>query len=223
MIDFARVRRMMVDNQLRTYDITDLDVLSAMNEVPRERFVPAEMGMLAYSDQPLPVARASDGEARCMLAPMVFGRILQNLQIKEGERVLVVSSALGYEAAVIARLGARVVVAEPDAGLAVEARDILGALGVEGVDVVEVGFEEGCPDRAPFDAILVNAAVEQRPETLIGQLADHGRLAAIVGDGGRTSRASLFVRNGDVTGSRNMFDAVAPVLSVFRKEPGFVF
>jgi len=223
MIDFAHVRRMMVDNQLRTYDITDLDVLSAMNEVPREHFVAPERGILAYSDQPLPVTRAGDGEGRYFLAPMVFARIVQNLSIKAGEKVMIVSGALGYEAAVIARLGAGVIVVEPDAGLAVETRAKLDALGVGGARVVETAFDAGCPDEAPFDAILINGAIEERPESLLRQLSEHGRLAAIIGDGGRTSRASLFVRNGEVFGSRIMFDAAAPALSVFRSEPGFVF
>jgi protein-L-isoaspartate(D-aspartate) O-methyltransferase len=238
MIDFARVRRMMVDNQLRTYDITDLDVLSAMNEVPREHFVTPERGVLAYSDQPLAVAAASDGEGRHFLAPMVFARIVQNLSIKAGEKVMIVAGALGYEAAVIARLGAEVVVVEPDTELAAQARAKLDSLPASGLDlardhdgprragtirVVEAALDAGCPDEAPFDAILINGAVEDRPETLLRQLRDHGRLAVVVGDGGRTSRATLYVRNGEVVGSRALFDAAAPALSIFRKEAGFVF
>lgn len=223
MIDFARVRRMMVDNQLRTYDITDLDVLSAMNEVPREHFVSPERGILAYSDQPLPVARAQDGEGRHLLAPMVFARIVQNLEIKAGDKVMIVAGALGYEAAVIARLGARVVVVEPDAELAAETHAKLETLGVVGVRIVGAKLNEGCPEEAPFDAVLINAAIEERPEPLLRQLREHGRLATVIGDGGRTSRATLFVRHGEVFGSRAMFDAAAPALSVFRKEAGFVF
>lgn len=223
MIDFARVRRMMVDNQLRTYDITDLDVLSAMNEVPREHFVVPELGVLAYSDQPLKVAQAGDGEGRHFLAPMVFARIIQNLQIKPGDKVMIVASALGYEAAVIARLGAQITLVEPDRELAAQARAKLDHLGVASVGIVEAGLDAGSPDAGPFDAILINAAIAERPEALLAQLAEHGRLAVVLGDGGRTSRATLFVRNGGVFGSRAMFDAAAPSLSVFRREPGFVF
>jgi len=231
MIDFARVRRMMVDNQLRTYDITDLDVLSAMNQVPREHFVTPERGILAYSDQPVAVAQASDGEGRHFLAPMVFARIVQNLEIKPGQKVMIVAGALGYEAAVIARLGAQVVLVEPDPELAAQARAKLEALPggtSEGeragsVRVVEAALDAGCPDEAPFDAILINGAIEERPEPLLRQLREHGRLAVILGDGGRTSRATLYVRHGEVFGSRAMFDAAAPALSIFRKEAGFVF
>ena len=231
MIDFARVRRMMVDNQLRTYDITDLDVLSAMNEVPREHFVAPERGILAYSDQPLAVAKASDGEGRHFLAPMVFARIVQNLEIEPGDKVMIVAGALGYEAAVIARLGAEVVVVEPDPELAAKTRDMIDSLpGTEAnseragsVRVVETALDAGCPDEAPFDAILINGAVEERPEALLQQLREHGRLAVIAGDGGRTSRATLHVRHGEVFGARAMFDAAAPALPIFRKEAGFVF
>jgi protein-L-isoaspartate(D-aspartate) O-methyltransferase len=234
MIDFARVRRMMVDNQLRTYDITDLDVLSAMNQVPREHFVAPECGILAYSDQPVAVAKASDGEGRHFLAPMVFARIVQNLEIKPGQKVMIVAGALGYEAAVIARLGAQVVVVEPDPELAAQARARLDTLPVPAasddsgharspVRVIEAALDAGCLDEAPFDAILINGAIEERPEPLLQQLGDHGRLAVILGDGGRTSRATLYVRNGEVVGSRAMFDAAAPALPIFRKERGFVF
>ncbi len=238
MIDFARVRRMMVDNQLRTYDITDLDVLSAMNEVPREHFVTPERGILAYSDQPVAVAQASDGEGRHFLAPMVFARIVQNLAIKAGEKVMIVAGALGYEAAVIARLGAEVVVVEPDLELAAQARTRLESLPASALDtarghagshhggtirVVEAALDAGCRDEPPFDAILINGAIEERPESLLRQLREHGRLAVIVGDGGRTSRATLYVRNGEIVGSRALFDAAAPALSIFRKEAGFVF
>jgi protein-L-isoaspartate(D-aspartate) O-methyltransferase len=222
MIDFARVRRMMVDHQLRTYDITDLGVLSAMNEVPREVFAPEHAQELAYSDQSLPVAAGEAGQ-RYLLPPMIFGRILQNLQLRAGERALVVASGLGYEAAVMNRLGASVTVVEPDAAIASTMREKLAGAGAGGVEVVIGPFEEGCPDKAPFDVIYVNGAAQKRPQGLLEQLKDDGRLGIIMGDGSRTSRATLFVRSGDVFGARAIFDAAAPLLAPFREEPGFVF
>lgn len=223
MIDHARVRRMMVDNQLRTYDISDLDVLSAMNAIPREVFAPAASVALAYADQPLPVARAADGETRSLLAPMVFARMLQDMELNEGETLLIVAGALGYEAAVASRLGVNVIVVEPDATLAAATREKLAAVGAQGVEVREAAFDARLAGDAGFSAILVNAAVERRPVELLDQLAEGGRLVAVVGDGGRTSRATLFVRNGDVFGARPLFDAAAPALTLFRDAPGFVF
>ncbi|WP_029031536.1 protein-L-isoaspartate O-methyltransferase family protein [Salinarimonas rosea] len=222
MIDFARVRRMMVDHQLRTYDITDLGILSAMNEVPREAFAPDEAKGLAYSDQSLPVAHTEDG-GRWLLPAMIFGRLLQNLQVRAGERTLVVASALGYEAVVMQRLGARPTILESDAGVAERTRALLAEHGAGSVEVVVGPLDGGCPDAAPFDVIYVNGAVQVRPQALLECLAEEGRLGVIVGDGSRTSRASLFVRSGDTFGSRAVFDAAAPLLRPFREELGFVF
>ncbi|WP_349367685.1 protein-L-isoaspartate O-methyltransferase [Salinarimonas sp.] len=222
MIDFARVRRMMVDHQLRTYDITDLGVLTAMNEVPREVFAPSNAQELAYSDQSLPVAAGEAGQ-RYLLPPMIFGRILQNLQLRAGERALVVASGLGYEAVIMSRLGAAVTVVEPDEAIAATIREKLAAQGAGEVEVVVGPMEAGSPDKAPFDVVYVNGAVQKRPQALLEQLKEEGRLGVIVGDGSRTSRATLFVRSGDVFGSRAIFDAAAPLLPPFREEPGFVF
>lgn len=222
MIDFARVRRMMVDHQLRTYDITDLGILTAMNEVPRERFAPQDKRALAYSDLSLPVAEG-EGGARHLLPPMIFGRLLQNLRLMAGERALVVAGGLGYEATVMARLGAKVVVAEPDAALAERTRELLAESGAGEVEVVAGGIAEGCPEKGPYDVIFVNGAAQKRPEALLAQLAEDGRLGIIVGDGSRTSRASVFLRSGDTVGARAIFDAAAPLLPALREEPGFVF
>ncbi len=223
MIDYAKVRRMMVDNQLRTYDISDLGVLSAMNEVPREIFAPADMANLAYSDRPLVIAQGEEGETRHFLAPMVFARMLQNLDLNAGERMLIIAGALGYEAAVAAQLGVSVSIAEPDAALAGKTRENLAKAGVSDVTIIDKPFDADFGVADGFDAILVNAAIGKRPKALLAQLADGGRLVAVMGDGGRTSRVTLFVRSGEVIGDRPLFDAAAQPLKAFREEPGFVF
>ena len=223
MIDYARVRRMMVDNQLRTYDISDLGVLSAMNEVPREIFAPAEIANLAYADRPLVVAQGAEGETRHFLAPMVFARMLQNLDLRQGERLLIIAGALGYEAAVAQKLGASVSIAEPDPALAEKTRANLAQAGAADVTIIDKPFDGDFGVAEAFDAILVNAAIEKRPETLLAQLADGGRLVAVMGSGGRTSRVTMFVRTGEVIGDRPLFDAAAQPLKAFREEPGFIF
>jgi protein-L-isoaspartate(D-aspartate) O-methyltransferase len=104
MIDFALARRTMVDSQLRTFDVNDLPLLTAMDTVPREFFVPAGREDLAYIDQDVPV---SDGpNRRMMLSPMVLGRLIQALEVTDGMRVLDVACGLGYSSAVLAHLGA---------------------------------------------------------------------------------------------------------------------
>jgi protein-L-isoaspartate(D-aspartate) O-methyltransferase len=221
MLDFAQARRTMVDSQLRTFDVNDLALLAAMDTVARERFVPTGWESFAYMDQDVPVAE-SGGERRFMLAPMVLGRLIQALDLKAGSRVLDIAGGLGYSAAVMARLGGAVIALESDEGIVDAARTRLAGAGVEGVAVVSGSLDQGYPKGAPYDAILVNGAVEQKPRHLLEQVADGGRLACVEGRG-RAARAMLHVRSGDAFGARALFDAAAPLLSAFRSEPGFVF
>jgi protein-L-isoaspartate(D-aspartate) O-methyltransferase len=221
MIDFAKARRMMVDSQLRTFDVNDMPVLAAFDEVPRERFVLAGRENLAYMDQDIPVSDGAQGERRFMLSPMVVARLIQALAIVPGARVLDVACGLGYSTAVLARIGAAVIALETSEALAEEARRRLADYGVT-VTAVSGPLERGYPEAAPYDAILVNGAVDVRPEGLLRQLVDGGRLACVEGRG-RAAKATLYVRAGDAFGSRPLFDAAAPLLAGFRTEPGFVF
>ncbi len=222
MLDFAKARRMMVDSQLRTFDVNDLALLAAFDEVPRERFVPAGRESLAYMDQDLPVTDGGGAERRFMLSPMILARMIQALELEAGRKVLDVAGGLGYSAAVLARLGCTVVALEAGEELAGAMRRRLAAAGVGSVAVVAGPLERGFPDAAPYDAILVNGAVETRPEPLLRQLADRGRLVCVEGRG-RAARATLYVRAGEAYGARPLFDAAAPPLSAFRAEAGFVF
>jgi protein-L-isoaspartate(D-aspartate) O-methyltransferase len=223
MLDFAQARRAMVDCQVRTFDVFDIPVLSAMDAVPRERFVPPGREGLAYIDQDIPVSDGIAGaERRFMLKPMVLGRMLQALEVEPGEKALDVAGGLGYSAAVLARLGANVVTLESTEAAAQAARERLAAVGVENVTTVSGPLEKGYPQAAPYDVILVNGLVETRPQGLLDQLAEGGRLACIERRG-KTGRAVLYVRSGDAFGSRAIFDAAAPALAAFKAEPGFVF
>jgi protein-L-isoaspartate(D-aspartate) O-methyltransferase len=223
MVDFAQARRMMVDCQIRTFDVHDIPLLAAFDEVPRERFVPAGRESLAYSDLDLPVSDGrADAERRFMLKPMVLARMIEALEIEPGAKALDVACGLGYASAVMARLGADVVALESSEAAAAAARERLATLGFEGVTTVSGPLEQGHAPRAPYDAILVNGLVEVKPQALLDQLADGGRLVCIE-PRGRTGRAVLYVRSRDSFGSRAMFDAGAPALPAFKAEPGFVF
>jgi protein-L-isoaspartate(D-aspartate) O-methyltransferase len=223
MLDFAQARRAMVDSQLRTFDVFAIPVLAAMEAVPRERFVAPGRESLAYIDQDIPVLDGIAGaERRFMLKPMVLGRMVQALEVEPGERALDVACGLGYAAAVLARLGAQVVALESTEAAARAARERLASVGVENVVTVAGPLEKGHPDGAPYDVILVNGLVEVRPQTLLDQLAEGGRLACVERRG-RAGRAVLYVRSGAAFGSRAIFDAGAPALAAFKAEPGFVF
>ena len=217
MTSFDTARRTMVDCQLRTFDVSDKAVLAAMAQVPRERFVPADRAALAYLDRNL-VLGEGGADPRVILAPMTLARLLQALAIQSGEKVLDVGGGLGYVSALLAALGARPVLLESRPDLAEAAGAALG-----GSALVRSGaWAEGSAEDAPFDCILINGTIEQRPDALLDQLADGGRLACLSSDGG-PGRATLYVRSGKTVGRRTLFDATAPALSAFRPEPAFSF
>ena len=223
MDDFGLARTRMVDSQLRTENVTDYDVLAAMGEVPRERFVPAADSALAYVDRDIPIlAGGPDRMPRYLMEPAPFARLLQAAEIRPTDVVLDVGCGSGYSAAVLARLADRVVALESDPDLAAQATAILAELGVANVSVVVGALEAGSASRAPFDVIVMEGAVETVPDALFGQLGEGGRLVAVVGYG-RAASAKVFTRSGGEIGSRAAFDAAVMPLPGFRKPQAFVF
>jgi len=219
MIDFAAVRRNMVDTQLRTYDVSSKRVLDAVEEVARERYLPDGMAALAYADQAV-VWRFGEGAQRAMLPPMVIARMIQSAEIERGNRVLTVAGASGYAAAVMEAMGASVTLLE-SAGMASSARRALAADGAQ-VEVVEGELTAGHGPAAPYDAILIEGAIAVEPTALLGQLGDGGRLVAIMGEG-RSGRVVVFMRSGESLGRRAVFDAAASQLLEFKAPAGFDF
>jgi len=215
MTDFAAARRNMVDGQIRTADVTDLRLLWAFQEVPRERFVPAQSASLAYLDFDLPVA-----PGRCLIEPRLLAKMLQVAGIAATDRVLDVGCATGYGAAVLARVAAQVTALEENAELARTARAALE--GTANVEVVSGPLAAGWPAAAPYDVIVMEGATEVAPEALLRQLSDNGRLLCVLG-GDQAAKAMLYMRSGDDIGARPVFDAAAPVLPGFAKPPAFAF
>ena len=223
MVDFSTARRMMVDGQVRTSDVTDPRIISAFLSVPRERFVAPSKTALAYLDLDAPVADdAKSGSARRMLKPMVLAKLIQALKIEESDRVLVVGCATGYSAAILANLAGSVVALEEDVELAGRAAKSMSALGYANVEVVRGPLTAGWPAGAPYDAILIDGAVEGLPDLFHGQLKEGGRLICVRG---RKPPAKAFLYRlieGELSG-RPIFDATAPLLPGFAEKPAFVF
>ncbi len=191
MADFAERRKRMVERQLRRRGISDERVLAAMGEVPREEFVPEPHRNRAYADSALPI-----GEGQTISQPWIVAAICQALELGGSERVLEIGTGSGYSTAVLARLAAEVVGIERHASLTAEARRVLGALGVENVELLVGDGSRGLPERAPFEAIAVHAAAPAPPLSLLGQLADGGRLVVpIAAD--RADLLTVFLRNGE--------------------------
>lgn len=219
MPDFATARRMMVDGQLRTFDITDQAVLAAMLAVPRERFVPPALAGIAYLDTELSVG---GNGARQLLKPMIFGKMLQTAEILPTDHVLDVGCATGYSAAVLSKLCASVVGLEDDPSLARHARQNLTELGASNVSVVEGSLSAGWTSAMPYDVIFVNGLCEEMPSKLLDQLTENGRLVAVAGTGPATKAVVYRCLEGKVS-SRPVFDASGPLLPGFARPLAFQF
>jgi protein-L-isoaspartate(D-aspartate) O-methyltransferase len=220
MPDFATARQKMVDGQVRPSDVTDIRIIEAMLEVPREAFVPESRRALAYLDLDLEVSEG--GAKRFLIKPAVLARMLQAAEIGETDDVLVVGCATGYAAAVAAKLAGRVCATESDAALAAEAAEILARLGFGNVTVGTSAAADGDRTGASYDVILLAGATETIPDRLYRQLKEGGRLVGIFAMG-RPARAVLVTHSRADFGERTLFDATAPVLPGLERAPAFVF
>lgn len=209
---------MMVDGQVRPADVTDRRLIGAMLDLPREKFVPEASAPLAYLDLDLPLADAQGKSSRRLLKPMVLAKLVQTLDIVEGQKALDVGCATGYAAALMARLGASVVALEQDEALARVARANLAGLA----EVVQGRLADGYPAGAPYDLILVEGRVEIAPDGLCTQLAEGGRLVCIEGEG-PGAKAMLYQRDPAGVSKRAVFDTAGPALPGFVRPPAFVF
>jgi protein-L-isoaspartate(D-aspartate) O-methyltransferase len=217
MFDTAAARRIMVDCQVRTADVTDPELIAAMLEVPRELFVPKALADRAYLDSDLTI-----GEGRVLLKPMVLAKLIQAGQIGPTDRVLDAGCGTGYSSAILARLAGSVVALERDASIAATAKQALSAAGAGGVTVVTGPLTDGWPSGGPYDFILLNGASEVTPDSYAGQLKPDGRLACIYRPGPAGKAMIYRAVEGHLVG-RPIFEASAPVLPGFTAPKAFVF
>ncbi|MGH7028957.1 MAG: protein-L-isoaspartate O-methyltransferase family protein [Stellaceae bacterium] len=218
MTAFEAARAHMIESQIRPNKVTDERVLAAFAQLRRELFVPEHLRAVAYVDDDLPL-----GHGRYLMEPMVAARLLQAVSVERTDSALVVGAGAGYEAALLGLLARAVVAVEEDAPLARLARAALVDHRIASVRVVEGPAPEGCRASAPYDVILFGGAVAEVPERIVAQLAEGGRLAAVVKTAGSVGRAILTKRTGAVIARRVIFDAATPLLPGFRPEPAFVF
>ncbi len=216
----AAARRVMVERQLRPYDVNDLEVLNRFLAVPREIFLPRHLAPVAYSD----IAIEPGNGDRWEPAPLVLARFLQVADIRPDHKVLLVAGGAGYTAALLWELAREVVALESEPSLAAKARENLAQVGAGGVSVVTGPLAKGAPGEGPFDIVLVQGAVESGLDELISQLKPDGRLLAFrrlePTSGMKVVRIDL--SGGRIAGERPIFDATAPVLQEFAKPAAFV-
>jgi protein-L-isoaspartate(D-aspartate) O-methyltransferase len=221
-----KARFNMIEQQIRPWDVLDLNVLALLSVLHREDFVPAAHKALAFVDMEIPLVGGAEEAwvtGRCMLAPKVEARMLQEVNPQPHERVLEVGAGSGYMAALLAARAASVITLEIDPQLAVMARENLVRAGVTQAQVRQTDGALGLPDQAPFDVIVLSGSVAQVPPALLSQLAIGGRLLAIVGSE-PVMRATLVTRVGEAQFTTvQRWDTLAPRLQHFPEPSRFEF
>lgn len=213
-ITAAEMRSAMIDSQLRTNDVIDPAVIGAMAAVAREAHVPAALAGVAYMDRAIALTRG-----RVLNPPLVAGRMLVAAGVRPGLRVLLVGSATGYTAALLARLGVEVHAVEEDAELMAAAQ---AAVADANIHWVQGPLAAGAPDAAPFDRIIVEGAIETLPAALVAQLAEGGRLVAARREGA-VARLVEGVKVGGTVALRSFADMDVAPLPGFAAPAGFQF
>jgi protein-L-isoaspartate(D-aspartate) O-methyltransferase len=176
-VESSAARRQMVAEQLAGRGITDPRVLWAMGKVPRQRFVPRALASQAYDDNPLPI-----GEGQTISQPYIVALMTESLKLTGNENVLEVGTGSGYQAAVLSLLTRQVVSIEIRETLYRESSARLSQLPATNVKTLNADGYFGCKEQAPFDAIMITAAVDHIPPPLLEQLKDGGRLILPLGN-----------------------------------------
>ena len=225
-IDLERARFNMIEQQIRPWDVLDLDVLALLQQVRREDFVPAAHQALTFTDMMIPLVPDTELAMRngwCMLEPKMEARLLQDLAPRAHEKVLEIGAGSGYMAALLGSRAQRVITMELNPDLARMARENLQRAGFANVEVREGDGARGLAAEGPFDAILLSGSVHEVPAALLAQLKVGGRLAAIVGNE-PVIRATFITRTGDATYTTSQpWDTLAPRLAHFPEASRFHF
>ncbi|EBA13141.1 Protein-L-isoaspartate carboxylmethyltransferase [Roseobacter sp. CCS2] len=206
---------MMVDTQVRPSDVTKFPIIDAMLAVPREAFVPDAKREAAYVGENLDI-----GGGRVMLEARTLAKMIDALDIQPQHVVLDIACGLGYSTAVLARMSDFVVAVEDDAARAQEAQSILSQQGADNAAVMTAELNAGAAKSGPYDIIILQGAAEQVPETLLDQLREGGRIAAVFSEG-TLGVVRIGHKIDGVVNWRFSFNASAPVLAGFEKDTAF--
>lgn len=214
----ASARENMVLSQLRPNKINNKALLNRFEKVEREMFVDGASQSLAYADAALPM-----GPKRKMFKPLVTAQLLEALDLNSEDNVLIVAGGTGYSACLIAPIVKKVVVIEQDGYLYDIAARSVRDLHLNHVDVVMDKPEEGASKQAPFTKILVDAAIEELPQAITDQLADGGKLAAVMCNGTEVCEMTIFNKKGKTLFADKIGETKADVLPNFTRQERFVF
>ncbi|MBL4601107.1 MAG: protein-L-isoaspartate O-methyltransferase [Emcibacteraceae bacterium] len=213
----AAARKHMIDGHLLPNNVTDQNVIDAIEAVNREAFLPDNRKGVAYIDKSIKVA-----DGRYLLEPLAFAKLLSAAEINENELVLDIAPATGYSSAVLSKMVEAVVAIEQDEALAEQAINTLAEQGCDNVALVSAPHTEGLAKQGPYDLIFIGGLIDEVPTALLEQLNDGGRILCVLNRDG-FGRGALVTYKDKIKGVRTLFDIVAPKLDGFEKQKGFQF
>ncbi len=217
-MNLEQARYNMVEQQIRTWEVLDQEVLDLLMTVKREQFVPPACLKLAFADTAIPL-----GHGAAMLPPVIEAKMLQALQLRKSDKVLEVGTGSGYMAALLGARCDHVYTVEIEPALATRARENLQRQDADNVTVIEGDGAQGWPAQAPYDAIVLSGSVAEIPEVLQQQLKVGGRLLAVVGEAPlMQARLVTCVAEGQFQ-SVNLFETSIPRLRNVPERGKFVF
>lgn len=215
-MNLEQARTNMVEQQIRTWDVLDQDILDLLYVVPREEFVPQKHRALAFSDMEIPIEEGVKAGER-MWQPKMEARVLQELDVRKTDRVLEVGTGSGYFTALLSHRAAQVISVEIKPALAAFGRANLERHGTDNV-TLEIGdAAHGWPAHAPYDVIVLTGSTPLLPPSLVEQLAPGGRLFAVVGEAPAMSARLVLSFEAGALRSSTLFETViAPLVNAER-------
>ena len=218
LMNLEQARNNMVEQQIRTWEVLDQEVLDLLYLVPREEFVPSRHATLAFSDMEIPI-----GEGERMWQPKLEARVLQELGVKKTDRVLEVGTGTGYFTALLSHRAAQVASVELKPALAALGRANLDRHGVDNVTLELGDAAHGWPQRAPYDVIVLTGSSPVMPPSLLEQLAPGGRLFAVVGDAPAMKARLVAASPAGGWNATDLFETVLAPLTNAASAPRFRF
>lgn len=218
MTDTAEMRELMVKCQIQPCDVTSTQIAEAFNTTSKEKFVPRQLKRIAYMDDEFPLPHG-----RFMLRPQTLAKMISISNPQPHDRVLHIGCGLGYGSAILSKLCNFVVGLEFYTDLSQQAEEILGELGVSGVEIVNGPLNQGWDEYSPYSLIFIEGRIEYLPHDIESQLQDGGRIVAIKQQPTGRSECVIMYKNQGVITELAQFDARCPYLEGFQSVQDFVF
>ena len=213
MDSYTIARENMIKSQVMTNRLTDKNIITLLSDFPRHIFVPEHLKTIAYCDDFIPL-----NDTHSLMPLMTFARAVQAADISLDDNILDIGCSSGFSAAILAKLGNKVVAIESDSDMASDAHQALSRLHIDNVIIITGKLKNGQAESGPYDVIFMNGAVDHVPDTLFDQLSDKGRLITFINDSPYTGKALLYKKFGDNIQSHTLFEVKMPKLHDFIDE-----